>query len=259
MVSIRVFTDEAKNYATKLKMISKTALPNAVRETLNKTALNVKQKTMPKESGRVFTNRQKNFFKANSSVDFAKKGRIDSMRSMIGFTENKLKGGDNFAVKDLEQQEYGGKIGGRKFIPLDSARSGGSRGKLVKRAIPKVSEMKGFGIVWAGASRGRGKSRIKSKKQRWIRAAFRAGVGGFVMGNLKAGRQTLSRIDSISSNRKSGKLEIKRTAVYSYKRGGIKPVKSRGFMRRASMEAGLNMNDVFINEARARIQKMMNQ
>lgn len=253
---MRLNVDNSKvvQFADRLESLSKTGLQRVVKETLSKSALHVKQKTMPKSTERAFTIRKKNFFKANSRVEFAKLGRIDSMKATVGFIEGKLKGDNNFAVRDLEQQEFGGRIKGRKFIPLDSARTGKNRDKPVKRAVPKVKELKSFGVV---AANDRRRLRGSSKKQKWIRAAFRAGQGGFVLGLKKQGRQTLSRIDQISSNRATGKLEIKRTAVYSYKKGGIKPVKSRGFMRRAVHETGLNMDDIFINEARKQIEYLM--
>lgn len=253
-------TSKVVVFADKLESMSKRALPRAVKETLSKAALDVKQRTMPISAEKSFTVRRKNFFKANSSVQFAKMGSIDSMRATVGFIETKLKGGDNYAVKDLEQQEYGGRIKGRKFIPMDTARVGKSRDKLVKRSVPKLSELKDIGIVWAGDRKNRGsRKRAKTKKQRWVRAAFRAGVGGFVAGNMRKGRITIRQIKQISTNIKTRKLDIKSVPVYSFKKGGIKPVKSRGFMRRASLDTGTIMDDIFINEARKQIEYLINR
>lgn len=253
-MQIDINTDAAVVFSDILERIGKSALPNAVRETLSKTALDVKQKTMPKTTEAEFTNRRKNFFKANSVVDFAKGKDINSMRSTVGFNSQKLTGGNNFAVKDLEQQEYGGKIEGRNFIPLDPARTGNNRDRNVS-VRNRMNQIKN--IVFAGSSRGVGKRRVAAKKQRWIRAAFKAkslyGNNAFVMGNIKQGRQTLSRIDSISSSYQGRKLQIKRTPVYSFKRGGIQPIKGRGFMKRAAYESRLKMNDIYINEARKQI------
>lgn len=246
-MQININTDAFVVYTNKLEKVGRSALPNAVRETLSAAALNVKQRTMPREASREFVARKRNFFKANSSVDFAKGKNIDSMKSTVGFLSTKLVGQSNYAVKDLQQQEYGGKIDGRNFIPLDSARVGGSRKRSVKRGIEKIRDIKQI-------IRANGKG---TKKQRWIRAAFVAGAGGFVLGNKKGGRQTLSRIDMISSGLKSKKLEIKRTPVYSYKKGGIKPTKSTGFMRRASYESAMNMDLIYITEARKQLERLM--
>lgn len=258
-MQLNIDTSKVVQFADRLEGLSKTALPRVVKETLSKAALDVKQRTMPKTSNREFTNRKKNFFEANSSVEFAKMGRIDNIRATVGFIEVKLKGNDNFAVKDLEQQEKGGKIEGRKFIPLDSARIGKSRDRLVKGAIPTPKELKGK-IIFASRKTSSG-VRIRSKKQRFIRAAFAAknkyGDNAYVMGNVKSGRQTLSKIDEISSNIRSRSITIKRTAVYSYKKGGIKPVKGTGFMKRASYESALNINEIFINEARKRLERYL--
>ena len=259
-MQLNIDSSKSVVFADKLERMSKRALPRAVKETLSKAALHTKQETMPKSTEKEFTIRRKNFFKANSSVEFAKMGSINSMRSTVGFIESKLVGSENHAVKDLEQQEYGGRIKGRKFIPMDTARVGKSREKLVKRSVPKLKELKDLGVIWAGDKKKNfTRKRAKTKKQRWVRAAFRAGVGGFVAGNRKRGRVTVRRIESISSNISTRALEIKSTPVYSFKKGGIKPVKSRGFMRRASLDTGTIMDDLFINEARKQIEYLMNR
>jgi len=259
-MQLNLDTSKVVQYADKLEQMSKRALPRAVKETLSKAALDVKKRTMPKSAEREFTIRRKNFFIANSTVDFAKMGRIQDMKATVGFFEGKLSGDKNFAVKDLEQQEYGGKIGGRKFIPLDSARVGKNRDRNVKRSIESVKDIDN---VFKASRKTYSGARIKSKKQRWIRAAIAAkkkhGNAAYVLGNVKSGRQTLSKIDQVSTNRTTRRIEIKRTAVYSYKKGGIKPVKGRGFMKRASYESSLNINEIFITEARKQIEYLRNR
>lgn len=257
---LNVNTDAVVAYTNKLEKLRKSALPNAVRETLSKAALDVKQRTMPATAKKQFVNRSKNFFKAFSRVEFAKGKNMAAMRSVVGFTESGLRGGRNESVKDLDKQEHGGKIGGKSFIPMDEARVGKSPSRMV-RIANRISGIDS--IVKAYGSRGKGKRKVAAKKQRWIRAAFMAkkmhGNAAFVLGNPKAGRMTLRRIDSISSNALTRKLEIKSTPVYSFKKGRSVSVKSTGFMKRASMDTATNMDLIFISEARKEIQRVLNK
>jgi len=253
-MQINVNSDACVTYANRLEKLRKTGLPNAIRETLSKTAMDVKQRSMPKTAAKSFTHRQKSFFKAFSRVDFAKGRDITTMRSMVGFVEKGLKGDKNFAVKDLEQQEHGGKIKGRSFIPTDEARVGKSPNKMVK-LINRISKLEN--VVHAN------KSKTKSKKQKWVRAAMMAkklhAKDAFVMGEKKQGRQTLRRIDSISTSMKSKKIEIKSTPVYSFKKNRVVSVKSTGFMKRASMDSSTNMEFTFITEARKQIDRILSK
>lgn len=257
---LNVNSDACVGYANRLEKLRKTGLPNAIRETLSKTALDVKQRSMPKTAAKSFTNRQKSFFKAFSRVDFAKGRDITTMRSMVGFVEKGLKGDKNFAVKDLEQQEHGGKIKGRSFISTDQARVGKSPKKMVK-LINRISKIDN--IVHAHGRIKSSNLRVKSKKQRWIRAAIMAkklhGNQAFVLGNKKQGRQTVRRIDSISTNRKTKKIEIKSTPVYSFKKNRVVSVKSTGFMKRAAIDSSTNMELTFITEARKQIDRILSK
>lgn len=249
-VLFSISTTASKEFAMKLQKMKRSAFPNAVRETLSKSALNVKQKTMPATAKKAFTERQKNFFKANSKVDFAKGYDIKTMQSTVGFISEKLKGSNNYSVKDLEQQEHGGTIKNKSFMPLDDARKGKSRSSLVvqKNRLQKIKR-----IV---------KTRIKpgvNKRQAFIKAAIVAkklyGNDAYVLGNPNSkGNRTLSRIDKVSIVGR--KAIIKRTALYSYQKGNTVNPKSTGFMERASMETQSDMNLIFIQEAQKQIDRI---
>ena len=245
-VLFSIDTKASKDFAAKLQQMKASAFPNAVRETLSKAALNVKQKTMPISAKKAFTERQKNFFKANSKVDFAKGKDIKTMQSEVGFISEKLKGNSNYAVKDLEAQEHGGQIQKKSFIPLDTARSGKSKSKLVQRKNI-LNNIKS--IVRANPREKRG------KKQAWVRAAIMAkklfGQEAYVLGNMRNGKQTLSRINSISKIGR--KISINRTPLYSFEKGRSVKASGTGFMKRASFETQSNMEQIFIQEAQKQL------
>ena len=118
-----------KNFTDDLRKMKNKSFPWVVRNTLNDLALDVKQRTMPKHAQQEFTNRTKTFFKSQSSVNYARGNNINRMRSEIGFTNWKTK---TDAVSNLEQQEHGGVIDDRDFLPMNQARISNSLNRMVR-------------------------------------------------------------------------------------------------------------------------------
>lgn len=245
-MSLSINVTEARNLVIKLSKLHRSALPVAIRQAISKTALDVKQNTLISESRNNFTIRQKDFFKANSKVEFAQGFDVDKMRATIGMIEGGLRGGNNFAVQDLKAQELGGNIGGKSLIPLTTARAGGSMSKLV-RPNARLAAIKR--VVNSRNSKG------KSKQEKFINAALKAGAGGYVLGSPDKGEQILWRIDSINSSGKDKK--IKKTPVYDYKKGRSVHVKGHHFMKNASLKSAKKLDDLFINEAKKQVEKYL--
>jgi len=239
---LNINTAAVVSYTNKLEKMHRSALPVAIRGALNSAAFDVKQKTMPFTAKAEFEQRNRTFFKANSRVVMAKGFNTKTMKSLVGFTENKLKGGDNFAVKDLAQQEHGGKIDKKSFIPTDEAR-GGSATKAV-RPMNRLSRINK--VVNASKSSG------GSLKQRFLKAAIRAGKGGHVLGNFP--NQKLYKITSIQ--KRAGKLKIRTKALYSFKPGRSVRVKATHFMRTASLMSGNKIDQFFIKEATRQFERL---
>jgi hypothetical protein len=169
------------------------------------------------------------------------------MRSTVGFMESRLRlGGNNFAVKDLEQQEHAGKIGGKSFIPLDSARANGYS-SLVKPANRLSQILKSNKIVVARNLAGGG-----TKKQKFIRAVVKAGVGGYVLGSNIKGESILWRVDAIN-----GPNRFSLTALYDYVGGRKVRVQQTGFMETATLKSASKLNSFYIAQANYWINKYM--
>lgn len=237
-------------HTNRLEKLHRSALPVAIRGTLNNAAFDVKQNTMPKSAKKEFVQRQPNFFKANSRVEMAKGFNVSTMKATVGFVEGRLKGDKNFAVRDLEEQEYGGEIKGRSLIPIDESRRGSSSVKPV-RANYRLSNIKN--VINAN------KVQSRNKKQKFIRAAFAAkkiyGNNAFVLGNIRnKGRLTLSKIRTVRST--GARVVISRVPVYSYQAGFVARVKRTGFMKRASLESGLKIEQYFIRQAQRQIDRL---
>ena len=216
-MSFNINTDAAIKWTNKLEKIARSALPMAVRGTINSMAFDVKMKTMPTKAAATFKQREKNFFKSNSKVETASGYNINTMASTVGFSSASARF-NNHAVNELEQQEKGGDIDKRSFVPMDGARAGNSSsGKI--RSNARLSKIRN--IVEAKDMHG------KNKKEQFVRAVQKAGKSGYVLSG-----KILWRIDSIS---KKGKY--KKTALYNFKKGRKVHVESTYFMKSASLQS----------------------
>ena len=242
---LNVNTDAIVQFANKLDRIGKTVLPNVVKGTLNDAAFDLKTKTMPSLASQ-FINRQANFFKANSTYDKAEGSNINSMRSMTGFYDNKLQNAStNYAIKDLEQQEHGGTISGKSFIPMDKARKSGwnttTTSKLRITNLPKltnVSNAKGQG--W---------------EQRFIKSAVHAGKNGFVLSANTGKGGAVFRIKGFAHFGKNTHVFYEK--VYSFSKNRKIKVNPTHFMEKASLKSAGKLDDFFIKRAQAQINKAL--
>lgn len=271
MFVLDINSDASTKFRTKtLKTMRRSALPVAVRSSLNSAAFDVKQNTMLKTAAATFQKRHNGeFFKANSRVDMATGFKISDMKSKVGFLaqnqgNTKLRGKHNYSVQDLEEQEYGGDISHKDFRALDSSRSGKNRAVRPKNRIELIKEQTNNfkSVIHAG------QVNSPNAKQRFIRAAIVAKSRGsmdtdgnendhaYIMGDTKRGKQILWRIDSIGSNTGTKKLFIKATPLYSYKKNNDWGVRGTGFMRKASMQSGKKLESYYIAAADKQIAKL---
>ncbi len=243
MAILNVNTDEVVRYSNKLEKLHRSAFPIAIRGTLNNGAFDVKKNTMPASADKEFTIRRKNFFKANSRVNMAKGFNIRTMQAIIGFI------GTQQAVEDLEQQEEGGIIKGRTFIPN---RTG------VKAATAFNKNVKPTNRVTSILSRKRIKLR-KQKGSNWaqraIQASVKAGVGGLVQ-DWKPGRGGLiwlvKSIKRIGLNIRFERVDL----LYINKSGNVR-IKATGFMKKATLKTGKKLEGFYIKQAKKQIEKAL--
>jgi len=243
-MEIKVDIHELDNYAHKMQELSKSILPKTILETINKTALLMKKDTLIKSSNEAFINRDKNFFKSNSRVDFAKGWEIESMVATVGFVDNKSQ-----AVEDLEQQEHGGTIGGRKYIPIVNARTSKNANKKVA-ARNRLNKIGIRNIVNAKNASG------KSDKQKFLKSVLHAGVGGFVQSEYK-GVKMVWLVNSLSFT-KGGKFKL--TPIYIVNDSKkVRISKVTHFAEKAGIEASKHTNEIFKKEAEARIKRHLSR
>lgn len=234
---LNVNSDAAVKFTNTLEKMHRSALPNAVRSTLNSLAFDVKKNTMPAKAEQTFTQRVPNFFKANSRVDMAKGWAVDKMQATVGFIGGRSAGSDQ-AVKELEQQEYGGTIAKRSFIPLNTARGGSSSKKVAPRnRLSRISR-----VINSVTMQG------KSPAQQFRRAVGQAGAGGYVIGNNT--NRTLFKVESIT---RSG---YKLKPLYSFRQNRTVRVSGTGFMRSASLQSAGMAERFYEREAKRQIERL---
>lgn len=255
MPNLDINIDALVKYSAKLDKMGRWALPVAVKQTLNSAAFDLKQKEMPKEAERDFTNRTKTFFKYNSGVDMARGFMVNGMRAAVGFESNKLKLGANrnFSVKDLEQQEYGGDINRKELIPLAGIRKGGTyAGNVI--AQYRLSNLKAKPSEMIDSRKGvGGKSAFRAAQYKALK------TGQLIIGNRKTskGNYIVFKVDSLSSSLKDKKFTPKMKALYSYREGRKVGVKPMAFMRTASFRSANKLESFYVKHAMAQIERYM--
>jgi len=246
---VDINNSEMVAYTNKLEKLHKSALPLAIRGTLNDMAFAMKKTELEKVTRGTFEERQKNFFKANSRVEAATGFNVKRMVSEIGMVSSGLHSpSTNYAVKDLEQQEEGGTIKGRSFKPLPAARKNGSGNVRPNSRISQI--LRSGNIVDLRDSKG------AEWSQRAIRSAVHAGVGGFVLAASSKGG-VLWRIKSIK--RIGRDTVFTKEKLFSFKKSGVAKVRSTHFMRTAAENTVKMVEAVYKIQAEKQIRRLLNK
>lgn len=241
-MQLNIDTSGIDVYSNKLKELSRSAFPVVVRESLSQAAKDMKTNTLLETSKKSFINRTSTFFKANSKFERATGFNVNSMKSKAGFYDNSLKGSPkegNFAIKDLEDQESGGTIEKKSFIPMLGARSGGS--KTLVRANARLQKIKNVVIA---SKMGRSNPKVN-----FILAAHKAGKSGYFIS-----KNTLWRVNGLN-HAKSSDLNL--TPLYSFKKGRSIKVKPHKFVEKAGSITMQKMDDYFIKNAERQFEKAL--
>ena len=204
----------------KLGELHRSALPVAVRGTLNNAAFETKRR-IPQTASRKFTTRNRSFFRAFSSVNKAGGFDINTMKASVGINAQK----GSKVAEGLEKQEKGGAIKGRKLIPHDKGRVSGAHNKRVR----KKNQFAGIKIHDA------------KKKQ--------SGRINYLL-IKKGGKGTVFEIKQTGRKRKL-------VPVYHYRNTKVSRVKPSPFMRPASIIASKQMGKFYAEQAERQIKRLM--
>ncbi len=227
MPTLSINTDAVISFTNKLEKLHRSGLPTAIRQTLNKVALDVKKDSLLKTVAGTFITRNRTFFKAFSRVQFAQGFNINTMQSKVGMITRGTQAGEN-----MRQQEVGGKISGRTFIPINTSRVGNSADKMVRRK----NRITSLNI----------KNRIrKGDKKGLFAEAHKQGKGKHLIYD-----DTAFEILKI----KPGRLILK--PLYSFKKNRSISVRGTGFMRESSLLSATKMENIYQNEAKKQIKRL---
>lgn len=243
---IVVNTQELEAFSDRIGGLSRTTFPKIAKETINKVALVMKKDTLLKSAADTFVSRDKNFIKQTSRVDFAKGTNINDLSATVGFLSQTSKKTKQ-SVQNLMQQEHGGVIGGRKYIPVNSARTGKSN----RKGVSKSNTLREIGIrniVKQSNARG------ANNKQKFVKSVIFAGAGGFVQGELSNGVKMIWRVNSLNRT-KRGKFKL--TALYIVNDSKQIQVEKTDFSKKAAIKAVKFANDIFKKEVEERVNRQL--
>lgn len=245
---VDVNSEEVIKFSKKLDRISKSALPRAVRSTLDTLAFDTKKKTLLEEANKAFTQRNKAFYKRFSRVEKVSTNKINSMKSKVGMVDRSSSGTREQAGVDQTQQQLGGTIKGRTFIPLDSARVG----KNNKRNVRKQNRLSNLKIALNTRN-----SRGANPKERFVKGAVFAvkkfGNDAIIQHRRDDGKEYLYRISRGGSDIKTREFGLKVEALYSVKRGRTVRVDAKPFTLRAALRSQKRTEKIFKFHAQRRI------
>jgi hypothetical protein len=219
MAQFDVNTDALIELTAKLGKLHKSALPVAIRGTLNDAAFETKRR-VPQTASRKFTTRNRSFFRAFSSVQKAGGFDINAMQAAVGIDSSR----GSKVAEGLEKQETGGAIKGRKLIPHDKGRVSGSHSKRM-----------------------RAKHKFRGIKIHDVRKKT-GGRANYIL--IKRGSKgTVFEVKQTGRKRKL-------TPVYTYRNTKISRVRPRPFMKPATMLATKNMARNYVQQAERQIQRL---
>lgn len=215
---VEVDSKELVKFTAKLDKLHRSALPNAVRNTLNNAAFETKIE-IPKTASSKFITRNKSFFKSMTLVNKARGFDINQMQSEVGISNRKDK-----IASGLTKQELGGNIKDRSLIAMDQARVSSNKNKIVRNS----NKLNNITIS-------------KNKKK---------GTGtGFVM--IKKGTK-----GTIFQTKKSGKKN-NLLPLYSYSKGRSVNIKRTPFIEPSALKVQHRIPAFYVNEALKQMKKYM--
>jgi hypothetical protein len=229
----QIDSQEIKGLTEKLKELHRSAYPVTIRQTLNDAAFEAK-KIVPNVFDDKFTVRKKNFIKTHTAAVKSKNTfDIDKMESFIGVIKGK-----SLAGNQLQAQELGGTIPNRDYLPLNSARVGKNRAKLLSKKY------------WLKNIKPTANKSMHSS-QAFIRAAFKAGKGGFVQYD-----RLLFEIKTIKKGR-NDKLFIKANPIYSFRQGYNAKIDKNPFLKPTGERTAKKIPAMFVKRAEKRLRRVL--
>lgn len=257
-MKLDVNTDAAIQLTAKLEKLHKSAFPSAVRNTLNEVADRHKA-LIPKVAKHKFKNeRNKTFFRYITNYEKAKGFDVDKMVATSGLNPNALNGKAKKVIDNLEKQETGGKIKGRKLLSGKESRTGGSySGKVKSRARFEKNDLHDSTEAFKYQL-----SKTGSRKSAYISAVASAVKNGSKNFLIKGGRKgkmsgMAYSIASAKTNLKTRKTTIKTKKLYGYISDNTFITKKHNFIADSRRIVIKNIDAIYVQKANFQFKKFL--
>ncbi len=254
--TFNINSTQIRALTSKLESMHRSALPVAVRETLNQTAFDVKKVELIKETGAKFTKRSPSFFKAFSKVKKATGFNISQMQATVGMVDRKPGGGSEQAGRNMTPRQRGGRIPGRSLIPLNRSRVANNVKKRVKPAN-RLSNLKPDFANLVDTEL----NTAKKSRQRFVRSSLyavtRFGPGALLKHRGEDGKTRIYRIQKVGSNVKTRRFFLATDPIYSFERGrSVEAGKVVPFTKNAAKRSAGKMNKFFLQQAKRQFKRL---
>lgn len=227
--------DKLIGFSHTLSKLHKSALPNAVRFSLNDAAKDVKFNTLQKNADKQFDVKKPSFFRAFSRFDLATGYNIGSMKATAGMV--KAPNPKSVASTKIAQQQIAGTVTDRAYIGAKEQRKGGTESGLLKASYKKLTDIKP----------------IVTTKDNYFGKAVKAKKENKPLLVKKNNKGILVKIKKI---KKKGENPIITEPIASYEKGrSIKLKKKRPFLNNAALQSGKKIDSFFIKNATKQIQR----
>lgn len=246
-IQINVDSSAMSVYTQQMRKINRTALPVAIRNTLNDVAFYDKKTAFLESAQRNFPQtKNKTFFKKFTRVQKATGYNINQMYSVIGMTDLGDRSARN-AVENMNKQERGG-IVNDGFAYLKAARGNKENGRVRRANYYDKSK------VISGRSKAvRNKGTNKSK---FVARAFKAKKENkpMFLNSMKG-----NFLVSVKTIKRDGRIGVKLDFRLLMKDRETTPakLKATNFAEEAGLSSQKKINDIFVAQAEKQFKRAL--
>lgn len=229
--------------ANKLEQLNRSALPVAIRQTLNDAAFDVKNKSLQQSASKNFIRRSPSFFKTFSAVNKADGFNINKMQAEVGMND-RGKTSARTAVKHMDIQEQGGSIKEGSAY-LAGARGGNNAGKVRRSNYFDKSRMIRGPLT-----------RPVTAKSNFVAMAFMAAKEKKRLSVKTAGGRFLMSISNVRKL-KNGSVKITSKLLMKNRSGKPAHITATHFNREAAEMTAPKMPYFFVRAAQQRFERAL--
>jgi len=248
LAHLNINTDACVVLTNKLEQLHRSALPVAIRQTLNAAAFDVKKNTLQQSANKNFIRRTPNFFKKFSGVQKATGFDVKSMKATVGMTDMGRGKAAETAIDHMQIQEEGGVIDDG-FDYLRHSRGGSN----VKGRVRRTNYYDKTKVISGRSNRRNGKGSVKSN---FVARAYRALKENKPMFFNSIKGNYLMRVTAIRRSKK-GKLKISSQLLMKDRKGKPAKITATNFSREAAEMSIKKIEGFYLIEGQKQIDRLI--